>query len=73
MLWVGSGARRGALTLDGVVLHADQEAGRELGAGGAGVEERGRGVGEPALRQQVVRLHGCGTGAVQERRNKWRI
>lgn len=47
------------LTLDGVVLHAHQEAGGELGAGGARVKERGGCVREPALGQQVVRLNGC--------------
>lgn len=39
-------------------LEADEEAGAELGPRGAGIEEGGGGVGEPALRQQVVRLDG---------------
>ena len=44
--------------VDGVVLHREQEAGAELGLGRAGVEEGGRGVGEPPLAHQVVGLDG---------------
>jgi hypothetical protein len=44
--------------LDGVALGADEEARRELRARGAGVEQRGGRVGEPALGQEVVGAHG---------------
>ena len=40
-------------------LHADEEAGGELRARRAGVEQRGRRVREPALGQQVVGLAGA--------------
>lgn len=43
-------------SFDAVILHADQETGGELGAHGASVEQRGRGMGEPPIRHQVVGL-----------------
>lgn len=42
--------------LDRVVLHAHEEARRELRVRRAGVEERGRSVGEITLRHEVVAL-----------------
>lgn len=42
---------------DAVLLHAQQEAARQLRPGRAGIEERRRGVGEEPLRHEVVRLH----------------
>ena len=44
--------------LNAVILHADEEAGGELGAAGAGVEEGWGGVREPALRHEIVCLEG---------------
>ena len=43
-------------SLNAVLLHADEEAGGELVATGAGVEQRRGGVREPTLRHQVVGL-----------------
>lgn len=42
--------------VDGVVLHADEEARRELGVGGSGVEEGGGRVSEVSLGHEVVGL-----------------
>ena len=44
--------------LNAVVLHADKEAGGQLRAGRPRIEQRGGRVREPALAEQVVRLHG---------------
>ena len=44
--------------LNAVVLHADQEAARQLGVGSARVEQRWGGVREHAFGHQVVRLDG---------------
>lgn len=41
-----------------VALHAYEEAGGQLRAGGASIEERGGGMREPSLAQQMVRLNG---------------
>lgn len=44
-------------TLDGVVLHADQEARAELGVGRARIEEGGRCMCEVPFRHKIVRLN----------------
>ena len=53
---VGAGLERVIDAINAVLLHADEEAGGELRAAGASVEEGGGGVCEPALRHQVVCL-----------------
>lgn len=56
----GAVLQRVVNAVDGVVLHREQKAGAELGLGRAGVEERGRGVGEPPLAHQLVGFDGGG-------------
>lgn len=53
---VGTCLERVVDALDAVLLHADQETGRHLGAGRTGVEEGGGCMCEPAIRHQVVSL-----------------
>ena len=55
---VGAGLERVIDSLNAVLLHADEEAGGELVATGASIEQRRGGVSEPALRHQVVGLWG---------------
>ena len=45
-------------TINGVVLHGEQETARHLGFGRTGVEQRRGCVGKPLFRQQIVGLNG---------------
>ena len=52
----GRGRRRARVTVDRVLLHREEEARRHLRLRRPRVEHRRRGVGEPALRHELVRL-----------------
>ena len=44
-------------TLNGIVLHTDQETRAQLGVGGAGIEKCGRSVGEIAFGHEIIGLN----------------